>query len=246
MYPQEFNGLKYNTWSKLVPSVLIAHKSERAADIFKNTIQSWGYDVDIVTERDAIPSKVNNVRPDIMILNSTSDEPSGLVLSRSLRLNKFTANIPSILIATDFDEGELAVTQEQTASDCLISPFTTDELKNKIDALLPKLFKTPEIQTYEYEGVVVNTITYRVKRDDVTLHLTPKCFKILTLLIKQPTRVISREELIREVWGEGNNVEKRTIDVHIKRLRASLNKDGAVNILRTVRGAGYSIDINPV
>ena len=84
-----------------------------------------------------------------------------------------------------------------------------------------------------------------MKRDDVTLHLTPKCFKILTLLIKQPTHVISREELIREVWGGDKNIEKRTIDVHIKRLRASLNKDGAVNILRTVRGAGYSIDINP-
>ena len=228
-----------------MPSVLIAHTSERAAVIFKNTIQSWGYDVDVVTERDAIPSKVNKERPDVLILNSTSDEPSGLMLSRSLRLNEFTANIPSILIAADFDEGEIAVTQEQTASDCLISPFTTDELKNKIDALLPKIFNKPEPQTYEYEGVVVNTVTYRVKRDDVTLHLTPKCFKILTLLIQQPTHVISREELMSKVWGEGNNVEKRTIDVHIKRLRASLNKDGAVNILRTVRGAGYSIDVNP-
>ena len=228
-----------------MPSVLIAHTSERAAVIFKNTIQSWGYNVDVVTERDAIPSKVNKERPDVLILNSTSDEPSGLMLSRSLRLNKFTANIPSILIAADFDEGEIAVTQEQTASDCLISPFTTDELKNKIDALLPKIFNEPEPQTFEYEGVVVNTVTYRVKRDGVTLHLTPKCFKILTLLIKQPTHVISREELMRKVWGEENDVEKRTIDVHIKRLRASLNKDGAVNILRTVRGAGYSIDINP-
>jgi two-component system phosphate regulon response regulator PhoB len=216
-----------------VPSVLIAHTSERAAVIFKNTIQSWGYDVDVVTERDAIPSKVNKERPDVLILNSTSDEPSGLMLSRSLRLNEFTANIPSILIAADFDEGEIAVTQEQTASDCLISPFTTDELKNKIDALLPKIFNKPESQIYEYEGVVVNTVTYRVKRDDVTLHLTPKCFKILTLLIKQPTHVVSREELMRKVWGEHSNVEKRTIDVHIKRLRASLNKDGAVNILRT-------------
>ena len=147
-----------------MPSVLIAHKSERAADIFKNTIKSWGYDVDIVTERDAIPSKVNNDRPDVLILNSTSDEPSGLVLSRSLRLNKFTANIPSILIAADFDEGEIAVTQEQTASDCLISPFTTDELRNKIDALLPKLFKNPEIQTYEYEAVSYTHLTLPTKR----------------------------------------------------------------------------------
>ena len=227
-----------------MPSVLIAHTSERADVIFKNTNQSWGYDVDVVTERDAIPFRVNEDRPDVLILNSTSDEPSGLMLSRSLRLNEFTANIPSILIAADFDEGEIAVTQEQTASDCLISPFTTDELKNKIDALLPKIFNKLEPQTYEYEGVIVNTVTYRVKRDDVTLHLTPKCFKILTLLIKQPTHVISREELMREVWGEGANVEKRTVDVHIKRLRASLNKNDAKNILRTVRGAGYSIDIN--
>ena len=229
-----------------MPLVLIAHKSERAADVFRNIILSWGYEVAIATERDAISTKVNNQRPDVLILNCTSDEPSGLTLSRELRLNKFTSGIPSILIATDFDEGEIAVTQERIASDCLISPFTTDDLKNKIDALLPKMFKTPEPQTYEYGGVVVNTVTYRVKRDDVAVHLTPKCFKILTLLMRQPTHVISREELMREVWGGDANVEKRTIDVHIKRLRASLNKNDARNILRTVRGAGYSIDINPV
>lgn len=227
-----------------MPSVLIAHKSERAADVFKNTIQGWGYDVAVVTERDAIPSKVNSHRPDVLIVNSTSDEPSGLILSRELRLNKFTSSIPSILIATDLDEGEIAVAQEQTANDCLISPFTTDDLKNKLDALLPRMFKNTDPQIYEYEGIVVNTVTYRVKRDDIAVHLTPKCFKILCLLMDQPTHVISREELMREVWGEGANVEKRTVDVHIKRLRASLNKNDAKNMLRTVRGAGYSIDIN--
>jgi len=227
-----------------VPSVLIAHKSERAAHVFKSTIQSWGYDVAVVTERDAIPSRVNSEKPDLLILNATSDQPSGLMLSRELSLNEITSNIPSILITTDFDEGEIAVTQEQTASDCIISPFTTDDLKNKVDALLPKMFKTSEQQTYQYEGVVVNTVTYRVKRDGVAVHLTPKCFKILTLLMRQPTHVISREELMREVWGENADVEKRTVDVHIKRLRASLNKNDTRNILRTVRGAGYSIDIN--
>jgi two-component system phosphate regulon response regulator PhoB len=227
-----------------VPSVLITHKSERAAHVFKSTIQSWGYDVAVVTERDAIPSRVNSEKPDLLILNATSDQPSGLMLSRELSLNEITSNIPSILITTDFDEGEIAVTQEQTASDCIISPFTTDDLKNKVDALLPKMFKTSEQQTYQYEGVVVNTVTYRVKRDGVAVHLTPKCFKILTLLMRQPTHVISREELMREVWGENADVEKRTVDVHIKRLRASLNKNDTRNILRTVRGAGYSIDIN--
>lgn len=227
-----------------MPSVLIAHKSERAANVFKSTIQSWGYDVAVVTERDAIPSRVNSEKPDLLILNATSDQPSGLMLSRELSLNEITSNIPSILITTDFDEGEIAVTQEQTASDCIISPFTTDDLKNKVDALLPKMFKTSEQQTYQYEGVVVNTVTYRVKRDGVAVHLTPKCFKILTLLMRQPTHVISREELMREVWGENADVEKRTVDVHIKRLRASLNKNDTRNILRTVRGAGYSIDIN--
>ena len=227
-----------------MPSVLIAHKSERAADVFKNTIQGWGYDVAVVTERDAIPSKVNSHRPDVLIVNSTSDEPSGLILSRELRLNKFTSSIPSILIAADFDEGEIAVAQEQTANDWLISPFTTEDLKNKLDALLPRMFTNIDPQIFEYEGIVVNTVTYRVKRDDIAVHLTPKCFRILCLLMAQPTHVISREELMREVWGERANVEKRTVDVHIKRLRASLNKNDAKNILRTVRGAGYSIDIN--
>jgi two-component system phosphate regulon response regulator PhoB len=229
-----------------VPSVLIVHKSETAVAAFSDTIKRWGYDVIIVTDRSAIQTSVSFKKPDVMILNSLLDEPSGLMLSRQLRRNKVTAGIPSILIALDADEANIAVFQDQTANDCLISPFSNDELRKKVDALLPSKIKDVETKVYEYGGVSFNCNTHRVSRNGRTIHLTPKCYRILRLLIKQPTYVVSREALIQEVWGIDSHVEKRTVDVHIKRLRAALNKSGALNIVRTIRSAGYSLDENVI
>ena len=227
-----------------MPSVLIAHKSEDAVVGFSNIIKEWGYDVSVVTERDAIQTSVSFKKPDVMILNSLIDEPSGLMLSRQLRGSKITAGIPSILIVSDLDEANVAVFQDRTADDCLISPFSTDDLRKKVDALLPSKIKDVEPKIYEYGGVNFNCNTHRVSRNGKTIHLTPKCYHILGLLIKQPTYVVSREALMLEVWGIDAFVEKRTIDVHIKRLRAALNRSGALNIIRTIRSAGYSLDEN--
>lgn len=227
-----------------MPSVLIAHKSEHAVVAFCDTIKGWGYDVTVVTERGDISTTVSFKRPDVIILNSLMDEPSGLMLSRQLQSNKVTAGIPSILIALDLDEANIAVSQEQTANDSLISPFSTDDLKKKLDLLLPPEVKDVEPEIYRYGGINFNCNTHRVSRNGNTIHLTPKCYRILKLLIKQPTYVVSRQSLMREVWDTDVFVEKRTVDVHIKRLRSALNKSGALNIVRTIRSAGYSLDEN--
>jgi two-component system phosphate regulon response regulator PhoB len=227
-----------------VPSVLIAHKSEHAAVAFSNAIKGWGYDVAIVTDKRDILASVSLKKPDVIILNSLIDEPSGLVLSRELRGNQNTSNIPSLLITLDADECDIAVSQEQTANDSLVSPFSIDELREKLDALLPFQNGKPKPEVYKYSGLVFNCNTHRVSRNEETIHLTPKCYLILKLLIKEPTYVVSREALMKEVWGGEAFVEKRTVDVHIKRLRSALNKSGATNIVRTIRSAGYSLDEN--
>ena len=229
---------------QFVPSILITQKSEKAAEGFQKLIRDWGYDVAILTERDTILDTIKTVRPDVIIVGATADEPSSLKLSRDLREKPFNIDIPSLLIASDFEEGDVAVVVEKTANDCLVSPFSIDDLRVKLEALMPPQVDKPEREIFEYAGLVLNARSYRVTRDGVPLHLTPKCYRILKRLLEQPTHVVSREVLMSEIWGMKANVDKRTVDVHIKRLRTALNKGDAVNILRTVRGAGYSIDIN--
>jgi two-component system phosphate regulon response regulator PhoB len=227
-----------------VPSVLITQRSERAAEKFLNIIRDWGYDVTLVTDQNVILDTISSTRPDVLILGGTADGSSGLKLSRDLKKQSFSIDIPSLLIAVDPEEGDIAFVEEKTVSDCIISPFSIDEFKNKIEALLPDQLNKTEQEVFEYAGVVLNSSSYRVTRDGVALHLTPKCYRILKCLLEQPTHVVSRETLMSKIWGMKANVDKRTVDVHIKRLRTALNKGGFANILRTVRGAGYSIDIN--
>lgn len=227
-----------------MPSVLITQRSERAAEKFLNIIRDWGYDVTLVTDQNVILDTISSTRPDVLILGGTADGSSGLKLSRDLKKQSFSIDIPSLLIAVDPEEGDIAFVEEKTVSDCLISPFSIDEFKNKIEALLPDQLNKTEQEVFEYAGVVLNSSSYRVTRDGVALHLTPKCYRILKCLLEQPTHVVSRETLMSKIWGMKANVDKRTVDVHIKRLRTALNKGGFANILRTVRGAGYSIDIN--
>ena len=227
-----------------MPSVLITQRSERAAEKFLNIIRDWGYDVTLVTDQNVILDTISSTRPDVLILGSTADGSSGLKLSRDIKKQSFSIDIPSLLIAADPEEADIAFVEEKTVSDCLISPFSIDEFKNKIEALLPDQLNKTEQEVFEYAGVVLNSSSYRVTRDGVALHLTPKCYRILKCLLEQPTHVVSRETLMSKIWGMKANVDKRTVDVHIKRLRTALNKGGFANILRTVRGAGYSIDIN--
>ena len=227
-----------------MPSVLIVHRSERAAESFLNIIRDWGYDVTLVTDQNIILDTISSIRPDVLILGGTANGSSGLNLSRDLKKQPFWIDIPSLLIAADPEEGDIAIVEEKTVSDCLISPFSIDEFKNKIEALLPDQLNKTEQEVFEYAGVVLNPSSYRVTRDGVALHLTPKCYRILKCLLEQPTHVVSREALMSKIWGMKADVEKRTVDVHIKRLRTALNKGNFANILRTVRGAGYSIDIN--
>ena len=227
-----------------MPSVLITQKSKKAAENFQELIRGWGYDVAVTTELDTILDTIKTVKPDIIILGATADEPSSLKLSRDLRAKPFNINIPSLLLEVDSEEADVAFLTEGTVDDCLVSPFSIDDLKDKLEALMPSQLDKPKQEIFEYAGVVLNSRSYRVTRDGVPLHLTPKCYRILKRLLEKPTDVVSREALMSDIWGIKANVDKRTVDVHIKRLRTSLNKGGAVNILRTVRGAGYSIDVN--
>lgn len=128
------------------------------------------------------------------------------------------------------------------ADDYIVKPFSPSELVARVRAVLRRLRPAFEADTLEYSGVTMDLAEYRVTRDGEDIRLAPTEFRLLRYFMENPGRVYSREQLLDAVWGREIYLEPRTVDVHVRRLRKSLNAGGKQDIIRTVRAAGYSLD----
>ena len=128
------------------------------------------------------------------------------------------------------------------ADDYITKPFSFPELLARIKALLRRSKPSVISDTVLFDDLKIDRMTRRVYRKDTEVHLGPKEYELLNFFIKNPKRVYSREQLLENVWSENINVETRTIDVHITRLRQNINLKGSKELIRTVRSAGYSLN----
>ena len=132
------------------------------------------------------------------------------------------------------------------ADDYITKPFNMDALVARIRALLRRSNAAGEKGQLAFADMTMDLAARRVRRNGRAIHLGPTEFRLLTFLMQHPQRVFSREELLNAVWGHDIHVEPRTVDVHVRRLRKAVNGDGEIDIVRTVRSAGYALDIEPV
>ena len=128
------------------------------------------------------------------------------------------------------------------ADDYVVKPFSPKELMARIDAVMRRSHPERLSVDLAYQDVVLDLEKHRVTRDGKSIHLGPKEFQILCILMEKPGHVFSREQLLDRVWGRDIYVEIRTVDGHIRRLRKALNTGGHEDLIRTVRSAGYSLD----
>ncbi|HAD24260.1 MAG TPA: DNA-binding response regulator, partial [Alphaproteobacteria bacterium] len=128
--------------------------------------------------------------------------------------------------------------------DYLVKPFSPNELVARIRALLRRTRPALAEEKLDYNDVQMDLVEHRVTRNGEPIRLGPTEFRLLRFFLERPGRVFSREHLLDHVWGRDVYVESRTVDVHIRRLRKALNVHGDPDIIRTVRGAGYSLDVN--
>ena len=189
---------------------------------------------------------VENEDPDLVVLDWMMPEASGIEVCRELRARANTRLLPIIMLSARGEEGDRAMGLDTGADDYMIKPFSPRELVARVKALLRRARPSLLQDIMEFEGVTLNPDTMRVERDGDAIHLGPKEFRLLSVLMERPERVFSREQLLNMVWGHGIYVEDRTVDVHMSRLRRALNKraDGGTpraDIIRTVRGTGYSL-----
>ncbi|MGH3183498.1 MAG: winged helix-turn-helix domain-containing protein, partial [Streptosporangiaceae bacterium] len=167
---------------------------------------------------------------------------SGLEVCRQIRRAPAWRDLPVIMLTARGEEGDRVRGLDSGADDYVVKPFSPGELIARLRAVIRRARPAAAAETLRFGDIAMNLATYRVLRGSAPVHLGPTEFRLLRFFLERPGRVFSREQLLDGIWGRDAEVELRTVDVHIRRLRKALNDGGRPDVVRTVRAAGYALD----
>ncbi len=224
------------------PQILLLEDDGTLVELIRYNLESEGFDVISTPDGEEALLLAEEESPDVVILDWMVENLSGIEVCRRLRRRAETASLPIIMLTARAEEGDRIRGLETGADDYVTKPFSPRELVARVRALLRRLRPAMAGGTLSYGQLVMDTAAHRVMRDGRPVHLGPTEFRLLRHFLERPGRVFSREQLLDAVWGNGSDVEQRTVDVHIRRLRIALNLDGLPDIVRTVRSAGYALE----
>ena len=180
--------------------------------------------------------------PDLVLLDWMIEGLSGIEVCRRLRRLPDTANVPIIMLTARGEEADRVRGLETGADDYVTKPFSPRELVARVGAVLRRVRPALAGEQLTYADIEMDIVSHKVKRGGETIALGPTEFRLLKHFLEHPGRVFSRERLLDSVWGHDSDIEPRTVDVHIRRLRKAINEGGKSDIIRTVRSAGYALD----
>ncbi|MFZ5836174.1 MAG: phosphate regulon transcriptional regulator PhoB [Pseudomonadota bacterium] len=224
------------------PLILIAEDEPAQLEILRYNMEAADFRTVTATDGMSAMALIEEETPDLVMLDWMLPELSGIEICRRMRARPETKSLPVIMLTARGEESDRVRGLETGADDYLVKPFSQAELIARIRALLRRTRPGLDAEHLSYSGIVMDIGSHRVSRDSVPVQLGPTEFRMLRFFLERPGRVYSREQLLDQVWGRDVYVESRTVDVHIRRLRMALTREGAPDIIRTVRGAGYALD----
>ncbi|UVO52090.1 phosphate regulon transcriptional regulator PhoB [Sphingomonas sp. SUN019] len=180
--------------------------------------------------------------PDIVLLDWMVEGISGIEVCRRLRRTPETQNVPIIMLTARGEEEDRVRGLETGADDYVTKPFSPRELVARVGAVLRRVRPGLAGESLIYGDLEMDTVGHKVRRSGEFIPLGPTEFRLLKHFLEHPGWVFSRERLLDAVWGHDSDIESRTVDVHIRRLRKAINDGGRPDIIRTVRSAGYALD----
>jgi len=225
----------------MTPYILIAEDEESVAELLKYNLDREGYEVGIARDGEEALVMMKERAPDLLLLDWMLPKVTGIEVCRQLRSRTETRNMPVIMLTARSEESDRIRGLDTGADDYITKPFSTTELMARIRAVMRRIRPGLADDILRCGDVEINRGAHTVLRNGKELHLGPTEFRLLDYLMQRPGRVFSREQLLDAVWGADVYVEARTVDVHIGRLRKALNKFSDVDMIRTVRSAGYSL-----
>jgi two-component system phosphate regulon response regulator PhoB len=224
------------------PHILVVEDEESLSLLLRYNLEAEGYQVDVAERGDDAELKLRETVPDLMLLDWMLPGLSGIELCRRVRARDETRNLPVIMLTARGEETERIRGLSTGADDYVVKPFSVPELMARVKAMLRRAKPEVVSRLLTAGDLEMDRETHRVHRATREIHLGPTEFKLLEFFLQSPGRVFSREQLLDGVWGHDVYVDERTVDVHVGRLRKAINKGRAKDPIRTVRGAGYSLD----
>jgi two-component system, OmpR family, phosphate regulon response regulator PhoB len=224
------------------PRVLVVEDEIDVALLLSYNLEAEGYVVESVARGDEAELRLAENAPDLLILDWMLPGVSGIEICRRLRAREATRRLPIIMVSARRDESERVRGLAVGADDYVVKPFSVIELMARVRALLRRSRPERIAERLRAGDLDLDRLTRRVRRGDRDIRLGPTDFRLLEYLLEKPGRVLSRGQLLDLVWGRSAEVDERTVDVHVGRLRKRLTKGKERDPIRTVRGAGYAID----
>ena len=224
------------------PRLLLVEDDPALSELLEFRFRAEGYDVSATGDGDEALLLAAEEVPDLVVLDWMIDGTSGIEVCRRLRRDKNTAHVPIVMLTARGAEDDMIRGLETGADDYLTKPFSPRELIARVAAIMRRIRPALAGEMLNVGDLALDATAHRVTRRGSTITLGPTEFRLLKFFMEHPGRVFSRGQLLDAVWGTNSDIELRTVDVHIRRLRKGIEVDGAPDPVRTVRSAGYALE----
>jgi two-component system, OmpR family, phosphate regulon response regulator PhoB len=223
--------------------LLLVEDDRPLADLVTFHFERAGYSVTRTGDGEEALILADEVKPDIILLDWMIEGISGIEVCRRLRRRPQSANVPILMLTARGEEADRIRGFETGADDYVTKPFSPKELVARVAAVMRRVRPALAGEQLVYADVEMDVTRHRVRRNGEALALGPTEFRLLKHFLEHPGRVFSREQLLDSVWSHDPDIDARTVDVHVRRLRQALNAGDRSDLIRTVRSAGYSLDL---
>jgi two-component system phosphate regulon response regulator PhoB len=222
--------------------VLVVEDESALVTLLRYNLEREGFRVAEARDGEEAMLQIAEQMPDLVLLDWMLPLMSGIEVCRQLRRLPETRRLPIVMLTARGEEGDKLRGLDAGADDYVTKPFSPSELIARLRAVLRRARPEREGETLQYQDLMMDLASHRVRRNGREVHLGPTEFRLLRHLLENQGRVFSREQLLDMVWGRDVYVEPRTVDVHIRRLRKAINSEKESDLIRTVRAAGYALD----
>ena len=225
------------------PTVLVVEDESALITLLRYNLEREGFRVAEAKDGEEALLVAREQKPDLVLLDWMLPLLSGIEVCRQVRRMPELRQVPIIMLTARGEEGDKLRGLDSGADDYVTKPFSPSELIARVRAVLRRPRPERDGETLQYQDLVMDLASHRVRRNGREVHLGPTEFRLLRHLMENQGRVFSREQLLDMVWGRDVYVEPRTVDVHIRRLRKAINADEESDLIRTVRAAGYALHL---
>ena len=222
--------------------IFIVEDEPSIVQLVKYNLEKQNFKVLVSNNGEEGLQEIKKTEPDLILLDWMLPDLSGIDICKALRKDTKFKNVPIIMLTARSQEEDKVLGLNVGADDYLPKPFSNLELIARVNALLRRSKPSIAEDVVSFQDLKIDRLQRKVLRGNVEIKLGPTEYKLINFFVKNPSRVYSREQLLENIWTSSINVELRTVDVHIRRLRKAINLSGTKDLIRTVRSAGYAFD----